>query len=285
MMQLEGLREGFTPTRLGPIHHVSAGQGPALFLIHGGHGGWQHWQANLLALARSHTVVAIDMPGYGLSADAPEDAGLNELARATWEAINAIRGQLPREVQQPPQLAAFSFGSLIATRIAAQQSANVCSLLLVNPPGLGVVSPDYLAIQGRASQAAREHGLRQGLDISLRELMLCQPQRMDDQALALLEFCVRHTRVVSRHLSRATQLIPLLAELPMPVQVLLGENDPHQRHELEARLARLEAVLGAEGVRRVAGAAHWLQYDQPELFHALALAFFARAGQAPAATL
>ena len=68
MMQLEGLREGFTPTRLGPIHHVSAGQGPALFLIHGGHGGWQHWQANLLALARSHTVVAIDMPGYGLSA-------------------------------------------------------------------------------------------------------------------------------------------------------------------------------------------------------------------------
>lgn len=42
MMQLEGLREGFTLTRLGPIRHVSAGQGPALFLIHGGHGGWQH---------------------------------------------------------------------------------------------------------------------------------------------------------------------------------------------------------------------------------------------------
>lgn len=282
MMQLEGLRDGYTPTSLGPIHHVSVGQGPALFLIHGGHGGWQHWHANLHALARLHTVVAIDMPGYGLSADAPADGGLDALARATWEAISAIRDQLTREARQSQlQLAAFSFGSLIATRIAAQQSANVRSLLLVNPPGLGVVSPDFLAIQGRASQAAREHGLRQGLDISLRELMLCQPQRANEQALALLEFCVRHTRLESRQLSRATQLIPMLAELPMPVQVLLGEDDPHQRHEFDARLARLEAVLGAEGVRRVAGAAHWLQYDQPELFHALALAFFARTGQLP----
>lgn len=277
MMQLEGLRAGFTPTRLGPIHHVSAGQGPALFLIHGGHGGWQHWQANLLALARSHTVVAIDMPGFGLSADAPAGAGLDELAQSSWEAISAIRGQLAPDARQAaPQLAAFSFGSLVATRIAAQQAAGVRSLLLVNPPGLGQISPDFLAIQGRASQAAREQGLRQGLEISLRELMLCQPGRKDEQALALLEFCVRHTRLVSRPLSRSTSLIPLLSELSMPVQVLLGENDPHQRHELDARVARLEAVLGTDGVRRVAGAAHWLQYDQPECFHALALAFFAR---------
>ncbi len=280
MMPLEGLREGFVPTRHGPMHHVSVGQGSALILVHGGHGGWQHWQANLLALARSHTVIAIDMPGYGLSADAPEGAGLDDLARATWETIAAIRGQLAREKQQTMlHLAAFSFGSLIATRIAAQHAVNVRSLLLINPPGLGVVSPDFLAIQGRASRVAREQGLRQGLEISLRELMLCQPDRMDDRALALLEYCVRHTRQVSRNLSRTAQLIPMLTELPMPVQVLLGENDPHQRHDLDARLARLEAALGASGVSRVADAAHWLQYDQPERFHTLALAFFARASQ------
>lgn len=282
MMTPEGLEEGFTPTRHGTLHHVSAGHGPALFLIHGGHGGWQHWQANLLALAHSHTVVAIDMPGYGLSSDAPANAGLDELANATWEGIRAIQATLaPEARQQSPQLAAFSFGSLISTRIATLHPEGVRSLLLLNPPGLGVISPEFLAIQARASQAAREQGLRAGLAISLRELMLCQPDRIDEQALALLEFCVRHTRVVSRQLSRSNALVPMLAKLPMPVQVLLGENDPHQRHEFEPRFERLEAALGAGGVRRVAGAAHWLQYDQPERFHELALDFFARPERAP----
>lgn len=166
MMQLDGLRKGFAPTRLGPIHHVSAGQGPAPFLIHG---------------------MAAALAG--------KPAGT---ARASWKTISARRGSRRRSWLLFPL-------------------ARCC--WSIRP-----VSPDFLAIQGRVSQAAREHSLRQGMDINP---MLCQPQHVDEQALALLEFCVRHTRVVSRHLSRSTSLIPMLAELPMPVQVLLDKNDPH----------------------------------------------------------
>ena len=41
------------------------GSGPAIVLLHGGHGSWTHWLANIPALAEGHTLLVPDMPGYG----------------------------------------------------------------------------------------------------------------------------------------------------------------------------------------------------------------------------
>jgi len=43
------------------------GAGPALVLLHGGHGRWLHWARNIRAWAKQHTVWVPDMPGYGES--------------------------------------------------------------------------------------------------------------------------------------------------------------------------------------------------------------------------
>lgn len=270
-----GIRGTFVETELGKIHYVSGGSGSPLFLIHGGHGGWVHWYANLPAFAQHHTVVGLDMPGFGQSADTIVDSGLAGIVRSVWEAIVAIRASLPSDARDLPfHLGAFSFGTLVATELALQQPHAVRSLLLINPPGLGEVSPEVKAIQARAANVARMHGLRAGLEVSLHELMLCQPTRADPHALALLEYGVRNTRFVSRSLSRATRLLPLLGALRMPTYVVLGENDPHQHHELESRRALLEQALGVSNVSVLAGAAHWLQYDQPDRFNVLALSVF-----------
>lgn len=277
-----GMRDDFVETTLGKIHYVTGGGGPPLFLLHGGHGGWIHWHANLPALAQRHTVIAVDMPGFGQSADLPGGSGLADIARSIGEAIGAIRAGWPLAAQERRfDLGAFSFGSLVATELALQQPQAVRSLLLVNPPALGEVSPEVKAIQARAAQAARAHGLRAGLELTLRELMLSQPARADHHALALLESGVRNTRFVSRSLARATRLLPMLGALRVPAYVVLGENDPHQRHELALRRALLEQLLGASNVSVMAGVAHWLQYDDPERFNALALSVF---GEMPPAT-
>jgi pimeloyl-ACP methyl ester carboxylesterase len=34
-------------TASGSIHYVEAGSGVPLLLVHGGHGGWVHWLANI----------------------------------------------------------------------------------------------------------------------------------------------------------------------------------------------------------------------------------------------
>jgi pimeloyl-ACP methyl ester carboxylesterase len=114
----------------------------------------------------------------------------------------------------------------------------------------------------------------------LRELLLYRPERADPSALELLEHGVVNTRFVSRSLSRAARLVPLLGTLKPSVHVVLGQNDPHQRHELAARRRRLEEALGASCVSVFADAAHWLQYDQPERFNELALQVFARCDEA-----
>lgn len=272
----DGLREEFIATSSGRMRYVTGGSGSPLFLIHGGHGCWVHWMANLAALSRHHRVYALDMPGFGMSDDIKGEVTLEAIAREVAGAMRTLRAS----EQAPVGLVAFSFGTLVATTVALHHAELVGRLLLVNPPGLGGVSQEVKTIQAHAAQAARTRGLRAGLQVSMRELMLCQPGRADGDALNLLEYGVTLTRFVSRSVSRSTPLFPMLAQLRMPVHVVLGENDPHQRHELEMRRTRLQELFGTENVSVVPGAAHWLQYDQPERFNTLALTFLGAGGGA-----
>lgn len=270
-----GPQHDYVDTTLGRVHYVRAGSGRPLVLLHGGFGNWTHWRDNLAALAQQHTVLAIDMPGFGLSCDAAPGSDIGQLALAVHEAIAAMRARLPASLQtQPPAVAAFSFGTAVAVRLALLDPGSVSALLLVNPPGLGRVSDQVRSIQARAAEAARTHGLRAGLEITLRELMVHDASLVTPEGLDLLEQCVRQTRFVSRSLSRAVHLRPMIEELRVPVHVVLGENDPHQAHELQERVSWLEQTLGRDGVSTFSATAHWLQYEQAQRFNALALHTF-----------
>ena len=61
-VELNGLR----------LHAVTGGSGPALLLIGGWPQTWYAWRQVMPALARRHTVVAVDSRGSGLS-DKPDD--------------------------------------------------------------------------------------------------------------------------------------------------------------------------------------------------------------------
>ncbi|KND31570.1 alpha/beta fold hydrolase, partial [Streptomyces stelliscabiei] len=54
------------------LHAVTGGVGPALMLIGGWPQTWYAWREVMPALARRHTVVAVDSRGTGLS-DKPDD--------------------------------------------------------------------------------------------------------------------------------------------------------------------------------------------------------------------
>ena len=54
------------------LHAVTGGHGPALLLVGGWPQTWYAWREVMPALAREHTVVAVDSRGAGLS-DKPED--------------------------------------------------------------------------------------------------------------------------------------------------------------------------------------------------------------------
>ena len=54
-----------------PLAHDRRGSGPPLVLIHGIGSQWQMWQPVLDRLAREREVVALDLPGFGDSAELP----------------------------------------------------------------------------------------------------------------------------------------------------------------------------------------------------------------------
>ncbi|WP_370465623.1 alpha/beta fold hydrolase [Nissabacter sp. SGAir0207] len=49
------------------LHYVQGGKGPLVYLVHGFGQSWYEWHQLMPELAKNHTVVAVDLPGLGLS--------------------------------------------------------------------------------------------------------------------------------------------------------------------------------------------------------------------------
>jgi 2-hydroxy-6-oxonona-2,4-dienedioate hydrolase len=254
-------------TRFGEVNFEVRGalaqERPVMLLVHGGHGSWRHWIANLDDLALDFDLLVPDLPGYGESCDLPPEAGLAEQAEALDQATRAaLGGRLPTIV------VGFSFGTIVGTALlerwqkAGQQPH---ALVLVNPPLGREVSEEVLAIQARAADLARQQGLQAAIECTLRQIMLSDPARVTPELIELGVQQVEKARFKSRPISRSVDLRERLAALHAPRFVVLGERDPHQRAALATRLPQYQSMFGENNVVVLPGA-HWLQYDCPEAF-------------------
>ena len=103
------------------------GSGDALLLIHGIGHRWQAWEPVIDKLAEHHSVVAIDLPGFGRS-PVPE-GGMPGSMLAT---VGLIAGYLKDEGLERPHVAGNSLGGAIALELAA---AGLVSSATVFSPG------------------------------------------------------------------------------------------------------------------------------------------------------
>ncbi len=100
-----------------------AGSGPALVLIHGNGDEADTWRHVLPVLARTHRVIAPDLPGFGRSA--PNGSGdLESLAGGVLRLIDTIGLERVR-------LVGSSLGAAVAAVIAATRADRVSSLTVV----------------------------------------------------------------------------------------------------------------------------------------------------------
>lgn len=247
----------------------AAGEGaaaaPPLLLIHGGHGAWVHWRANLPALARRHRVLVPDMPGFGASSALPSP-GIDDIAAE-------LSGWIDQLGLRDVTVAGFSFGSLVTTALSQLRPDAISRVLLINPPGLGKRSPEAARLHDEIGALARASGLREGVSATLRRLMLADAEQLTEAMLDDFEYAVRRTRFVTRDISRATDLLPGLAALAQPLRVLIGAQDPYHRHDIAGRRERVAMARGHDCVTVFAGASHWLQYECRDEFAFTLLGF------------
>ncbi len=117
------------------IHHTFGGGGsggavPILF-IHGlGSSGYIEWRFNLPAFARTHRVLAPDLPGFGRSEKPRARYGIPFFARVVERYL---------EAQEIPEAAVVgtSMGGRVALELALEHPDRVSRLVLVNALGLG----------------------------------------------------------------------------------------------------------------------------------------------------
>jgi pimeloyl-ACP methyl ester carboxylesterase len=111
-----------------PVRYVTGGSGPALVFLHGA-GGVTPEDPFLAELAKSHTVYAPLVPGYGDSDECPEIRDMLDFTLHTWDVVEALG-------LTDPVLVGHSMGGMIAAEMAAVQPNDVSRLALIAPAGL-----------------------------------------------------------------------------------------------------------------------------------------------------
>jgi pimeloyl-ACP methyl ester carboxylesterase len=89
--RLAGFRQGMVAVTGDTIHYVIGGSGPALVLLHGWPMTWWEWHTVMPSLAKSHTVIAFDLPGLGDST-VPTSGGYTavDTAQRLHQAVTAL---------------------------------------------------------------------------------------------------------------------------------------------------------------------------------------------------
>lgn len=115
------------------LHYVIGGQGPPVMLVAGFPQTWYAWRKVMPALARRHTVVAVDPPGIGESGLSPEGYDADRVAASLFALSRRLR--LNR-----PAIVGHDLGGWFAYAYARRYPDRVSRLAILEAglPGLGL---------------------------------------------------------------------------------------------------------------------------------------------------
>jgi pimeloyl-ACP methyl ester carboxylesterase len=114
---------------------LEGGDGPPLLLLHGPAANATHWMRVIPELAKTHRVIAPDLPGHG-------ESQLTDDGELDAERVFAWLGELiERTCPSPPVLVGHALGGAIAAHFAVDHGDRLSRLVLVDALGLTAFEP------------------------------------------------------------------------------------------------------------------------------------------------
>lgn len=208
---------------------------PVLLLIHGHEQSAHSWRWAIPALARTHRVVAVSLPGHGETDPAPGGyAPGHDLAPFVARFLDAIGvGSV--------HVAGNSIGGAVALRLALADPERLRTLTLVDSAGLGrgvhpLLAMDTLPGVGElAIMISRMPGGHLGRSGMSAAMLFAQPWRVPTEFFAeqravgrrpgQLEASTAMARALFDTTGQREVLLDELPSLRMPVLVIWGAND------------------------------------------------------------
>jgi len=212
-------------------HVQILGGGPALVLLHGTGAATHSWRDVAPLLARTHPVVALDLPGHGFTAMPARrtDFALPQVARG-------VRDLLGRLDVSPAALIGHSAGAAIAVRMALdgvllpQGVVGINAALLPFPGPIGPLAPMLARMLFYNSATLGLFAYRAGQRGAIEGLLRGTGSSLDATGLALYERLFRKRG----HLEGTVALMShwdlnaLQRELPKlrtPLTLVVGDKD------------------------------------------------------------
>ncbi len=229
-----------------------------IVLLHGGSGSWTHWIKVIPALAAHTEIWAADLPGLGDSAmpHAPHTP-----ANAGEVVAQGIRALLPHERLH---LIGFSFGAHVGTFAAASLGAQLATYTICGCAALGIPHNrlDFERERATMSQSERDAVHRTNLE----RLMIADKSHVDALAVHTHAANIRSARFKSRAFAGTNEIPENLPRVQGSLRAIWGAKDVLATPTVEARYDILRRSHPELQTRTIAGAGHWVAYEQPAAF-------------------
>jgi pimeloyl-ACP methyl ester carboxylesterase len=233
------------------VNHERRGSGEPLVLIHGIGHRWQAWEPVLDELSRHHEVIAIDLPGFGLS-PVPE-GGMPVGMPAT---VERIAEYLAEQGIDRPHVAGNSLGGAISLELAA--AGLVSSATAFSPAGFYTEAERRRALRMlntmRLNTFLPAPVIKLGLRVPLIKALsygpiVVHPSRISIQRAYEDALAMRRGRGF-RTVARSSLTYRFEGSPEVPVSVGWGDQDkifgPHQLDRVRERIpgAHVEILKG-----------------------------------------
>jgi 2-hydroxy-6-oxonona-2,4-dienedioate hydrolase len=276
--ELGALPHEISYVQIGPwsTRVLTAGQGSeTVVLIAGTSGHLEAHAWNLKALSANFRVIAYDSPGHGYTSLAKADL---EIADYTEHLL----GLLDAFGIDKAHIAGESLGGWIAAKFAAAHPDRVLKVIL-NAPGGTMLPAARLALVRQLSQAAVNNPTEENVRERL-ELVMASPASVTDELVAIRRaiysqpafaesmrhiLCLQDPEIRRRNLITDAEF----AAIPNEALVVWTTEEPSGPDAVGRGMA---AKIPKGEFLMIENAAHWPQWEQPELYNTSALEFLTK---------
>ncbi len=261
-----------------PANAIEIGAGPPLLFVHGLSGCWQNWLENIPHFARTHRVVAVDLPGFGASPMPRGEISIPGYARFLEGVCDALSIDAAAVVGN-------SMGGHIASELAIASPQRVERLMLVSAAGITAehLHRDSIMAGGRivaaiATQSVARHewyARRPGLRRVALSFVVRHPERLTAPlAHELMSGSGKPGFLPALEAVMTHRISERLPQIACPTFVVWGEDD----RVIPVRDARRFAKLIPNvRVEILPDTGHVAMLERPATFNALLEAFLTEA--------
>lgn len=239
------------------MHVLQAGPASALpmVFVHGLGGSLSSWQLVMGALAATHRMTAVDLPGHGRSGTTVPDSSIGGLAADIAAALRAVHAK-------PSVIVGHSLGGAVAMRLALDVPDLVAALVLIDSAGFGTeIAPELLELMASDGGIEAARGL---LSLFFEDQKLVTDRGVEEMASFHADggWAAQQAVASAAFGSGMQQPEPAvrLAAIDRPVLLIWGERDRviPVAHAFDAVTSLPDALL-----KVLPGIGHVPQVEQP----------------------